>query len=75
MVWIILSTCLYLQHGQFSKRSGLVLYCMPYNLGHDFPEDAKLETCFISMKHSQVTPLMILSIMVLIFDKLLKYNG
>lgn len=75
IVWIILSICLCLQHGQFSKRSKLVLYSMPYNLGHDFPEDAKLEICFISMKPSQVTPFMILSIMVLIFDKPLKYNG
>lgn len=48
---------------------------MLYNLGHDFPEDAKLEIYFISMKPSQVTPSTILSIMVLIFDKLLKYNG
>jgi len=47
---------------------------MPYNLGYDFPQDAKSEICFISMKPSRVTPFMILSIMVFIFDKPLQCN-
>lgn len=65
IVWNFSSTCLCLQHGQFSKRSKLVLYSIPYNLGYDFPQDAKSEICFISTKLSQVTPFITLSIILL----------